>query len=61
MKIKITEDPDCDMLQITTEDGQCLFEGNYSDFSRNAAGFAKLFELMNIDVSVDIKSYDDWY
>ena len=55
-KIIITEDPDCEMLDITIADGQELFHGNAWDFNRDGETFKQLFE--NLGISVVLKKKD---
>lgn len=58
--IKITEDPHSEMLRIEYKD-KCIFEGNFTDFSRDSDGFRELFNQMEFDVEVIEKDYEEWY
>lgn len=59
-EIKIIEDSESEMLQMTIED-ECIFEGNYWDFDRSGENFRRLFEYLGFKVSLEEKDYDTWY
>lgn len=58
--IKITEDPHSEMLRIEYKD-KCVFEGNFTDFSRNSEGFKELFKELDFEVKLEYKDYEEWY
>lgn len=60
MKVKITEDSSSEMLKIET-DTECLFEGNYWDFTRSGSSFKEMLEAVGAEVELTEKDYNDWY
>lgn len=59
-KIIIKEDQDCEMMSITTSEGECLFYGNYWDFNRTGDSFKSLFEKLGFDVKLTETEYSNW-
>lgn len=48
-KVKISYNPDEEMMSITTED-ETLFYGNYWDFDRSPKQLAKFLKKIGVDV-----------
>ena len=61
MKIIITKDTSCEMLRIEKENGECLFEGNETDFDRSAESFERLFKKVGLETQIIEKDYDEWH
>ena len=51
-KIIIKQDKNSEMLDITTDDGKCLFYGNDLDFNRQGINFKSLFEKIGLEVEI---------